>query len=330
MWILAGDIGGTNTRLQLIEKNKQGLEYHARISYPSQEYEKLTDVVERFLEQTGKDIQIEKACFAVAGPVLAKTTAKVTNLPWQLDAKQLQMDLDIPLVVLINDFQAIGYGIAMLEDNELLVLQHGKPELHGRRAVIGAGTGLGETLLTWQQDYYQPWPTEGGHVDFAPTNEMEMDLLVYLKTKHEHVSYELLLSGAGILRIYQFLCEFKKIPESSSVAELIKENDPASIISRHALNNKDDLCSKTLDCFMKIYAAQTGNVVLNYLATGGVYITGGIAPKIIDKFKEDYFLETFNNKGKMSTLMKDIPVKVILNDNVGLLGAVQYALMMDQ
>lgn len=329
MWILAGDVGGTNTRLQLVEKNEQGIEYHARISYPSQEYENLSDVVKLFFQQTVKDIKIQKACFAVAGPV-REMTAKVTNLPWQLDVEQLQRDLGFPLVVLINDFQAIGYGISMLEDNELLTVQYGVPELHGRRALIGAGTGLGETLLTWQTDHYQPWPTEGGHVDFAPTNELEIELLSYLKTKHDHVSYELLLSGLGITRIYSFLRDVKNIPESSSLAALIKEDDPATVISNAALNKNDELSSQALNCFMNIYAAQAGNVALNHLATGGVYIAGGIAPKIIDKFKDAGFLQTFNNKGKMSALMNDIPVKVILNDNVGLLGAVQYALMADQ
>ncbi|MDH5570762.1 MAG: glucokinase, partial [Gammaproteobacteria bacterium] len=196
MWILAGDIGGTNTRLQLVETKIHAIEYHARISYASQEYENLSDIVKRFLQQTGMDVQIQEACFAVAGPVRGKM-AKVTNLPWQLDAEQLQINLDIPSVRLINDFQAIGYGISILEGNALLTLQQGKPELYGRRALIGAGTGLGVTLLTWQTDHYQPWPSEGGHVDFAPTNELEMELLAYLKTKYSHVSYELLLSGSG-------------------------------------------------------------------------------------------------------------------------------------
>ncbi|MCW9024105.1 MAG: glucokinase [Gammaproteobacteria bacterium] len=326
MWILIGDIGGTNTRLQLVETVDRKIDYHARISYPSQNYKNLATIVKHFIEQTESNITIDAACFAVAGPVKG-SSASVTNLPWDLNAEELKMELQIPQIFLINDFQAIGYGISALEENDIVTLQHGKPVQHGHMALIGAGTGLGETLLTWRESHYVPLPTEGGHVDFSPADELQMELLQYLKLNHTHVSYEMVLSGPGLINIYTFLRDSKKISPSREFTERLENEDLPALITEYALSGKDELAVQTLDCFIKIYGAQAGNVALSYLATGGVYIAGGIAPKIISKFSEGSFLTAFNQKGKMANLVRDIPVKVVLNEHVGLLGALQYVLL---
>ena len=320
MQLLAGDIGGTHSRLMLASMLDGRLQIEDEKHYASEAFDDFLPLVEKFLQQHGKKTRPAAACFAVAGPV-RRQCARITNLPWQLQADELASRLGIPSLMLINDFQAIGYGMAQLQATDFVELQAGRPEEEGRRALIGAGTGLGEALLIWQDDHYVPWPTEGGHVDFAPRDELEMELLRWLRTAHGHVSYEMVLSGPGLVRIYEFLHDSGRFPDSPAVWKGIT----AASISEQALAGSDELAEAALDCFVRIYGAQAGNFALNCLATGGVYIAGGIAPHILEKLRHDSFIEAFRDKGPLSHLMHDIPVSVILNEKAGLLGAAECA-----
>lgn len=324
MRLLIGDIGGTNTRLQLIDVVDNNYQVTVEKTYSSQEYGSLENIIHHFLALPEAG-EANMACLAIAGPVKGKQ-AKVTNLPWHLDCERLQTELAIPQVYLINDFEAIGYGVPVLADKDMVVLQKGNVLDEGNMALIGAGTGLGEALLAKKNGCYITFPTEGGHVDFAPTNALQVELLQYLQKRHPHVSYEMILSGPGLVSIYQFLCDKQSWVSCEEFLQRKEKDDLAALISEYALLEKDKVAMQSLACFIDIYAAQAGNVALNFLATGGVYLAGGIAPKIINQLSRGSFLEIFRNKGKMTELMASIPVKVIMNEQVGLLGAIQYAL----
>lgn len=322
MLVLAGDIGGTNTRLCLAEKvaNKIHLLHEQR--YASQQFPDFLHIVNDFLQRNAS-LSPDAACFAVAGPV-REQQAQVTNLPWQLDARQLKKHLSIEKLSLLNDFQAVGYGLATLSDDQLVSLQTGQPEQQARRALIGAGTGLGISSLVYQDNCYVPYSSEGGHVGFAPANKIQGKLLDYLQTSLDYVAYEHLLSGSGLEAIYRFFLQENGAASRFS-GSILQAADSAIEISHHALLADDQVAVQTLDCFIDIYGAQVGNVALNYLATGGVYIAGGIAPKIIELLNSERFLAAFHRKGVMSELMQRFPVKVIMEEKVGLLGAASYA-----
>lgn len=319
--VLAGDIGGTHARLCLAEKDAEKIHIIHEQVYSSQQYPDLLPIVEDFLQH--QDIQPLAACFAVAGPI-RQQQAQVTNLPWHLNADQLGKSLRIDRLSLLNDFQAAGYGLATLSEEQLVTLQTGQSEQQARRALIGAGTGLGISCLIYQNNGYIPYPSEGGHVGFAPLDKEQSRLLTYLQSSLGYVCYEHLLSGAGLVRIYRFFLKEHGTPSAFSDS-IMQAADPAAEISHHAQLGDDELALQTLGCFVRIYAAQAGNVALNYLATGGVYLAGGIAPKIIEQLKSPHFLAAFHNKGAMSDLMQSFPVKVIMQDLVGLLGAAEFA-----
>ncbi len=320
--VLAGDIGGTHARLCLAEKEAGEIHIIREQVYPSQQYPDLLPIVEDFLP-SHHDTALLAACFAVAGPI-RQQQAQVTNLPWRLNAGQLGQSLAIDRLSLLNDFQAAGYGLATLAGEQLSTLQTGQPERHAPRALIGAGTGLGISSLIYQDARYIPYSSEGGHVGFAPADKEQSRLLTYLQSSLAYVCYEHLLSGAGLVRIYRFFLD--EYGAASAFSEsILQATDPAAEISHHAQREDDELASQTLDCFVRIYAAQAGNVALMYLATGGVYLAGGIAPKIIERLKSDHFLAAFHNKGAMSELMQTFPVKVIMQETVGLLGAAEFA-----
>ncbi|HEB55110.1 MAG TPA: glucokinase [Gammaproteobacteria bacterium] len=322
MQVLAGDIGGTHARLCLAEKKSEKIHIIREQVYASQQYPDLLPIIQDFL-QNHQDIDPIAACFAVAGPI-RQQQAQVTNLPWLLNARQLAKSLSIERLSLLNDFQAAGYGLATLAEDQLFTLQTGQPEDQARRALIGAGTGLGISCLIYQDHRYVPYPSEGGHVGFAPADRLQSSLLAYLQSSLGYVCYEHLLSGAGLVRIYRFLLE--EHGAASAFSESIMQSaEPAAEISHHAQHGDDDIALQTLDCFIRIYAAQAGNVALNYLASGGIYLAGGIAPKIIDQLNSDHFLAAFQNKGAMSDLMRSFPVKVIMQEKVGLLGAAEFA-----
>lgn len=313
--ILAGDIGGTNTSLLLCQL--PDMEVLAEQHYSSQDYPDLYAILNEFLADY-PDIMLEAACLAVAGPV-RDGVAHVTNLPWKVSESDIEAVFEIPRVRIINDFEAVGYALPYLQTNELYTLQSGNPELTGTRVLIGAGTGLGVAILSYCQDHWQVLPGEGGHVDFAPRSEQEQALLTDLLKQHSRVSIEMLVSGPGLERIYQFVCASSKAvhPEHQCVS--------AAEISAAALAGKDECAMEAIDLFVRIYGAQAGNLALTTLARGGVYIAGGIAPKLLDKLNDGIFIDAFRDKHPMTDLLRSIPVKVILNPRAGLTGAAQVA-----
>ena len=327
MQILAGDIGGTNTRLAFAKINESDRHFLAEKSYPSADYNGLIQIINVFLSENNIRTPVDAACFAVAGPVKSGV-ASVTNLPWVISEQQLCDTLQTRCVTLINDFVAVSHGISELEDSDLLVLQQGLTKnrpLNPDAAVIGAGTGLGVSHLVWLNDHYQPYASETGHTGFAPENHQQCELLTWLQKKHSHVSLEMLLSGKGLVTIYQFLHEVIGLSESVVVNEAMQKADPAQVISEHALSDGDELCQKTLECFIDIYGAAAGNVALNYYPIGELYIAGGIAPKIKDRMLNRRFIDAFVNKGAMSSNMEKLTIKLIVQDKVGLYGALSNA-----
>ncbi len=325
--VLAADIGGTHTRLCLAHCERGATRIVSERTYASAAYSRFADVLREFLSGAAGNT-IAAACFAVAGPVRETATGqavKITNLPWEIGAAALAREFGLPKVRLINDFQAIGYGIEALQEPDFAVLEMGNPVPHGPRVVIGAGTGLGQAILVWRGDRYEVIATEGGHADFGPTDELQIELARYLIKECGRASYELILSGPGLARLYAFLRARGSTPESRALAEAIVAGDPAAAITQAALEHNDALANRALDLFVRIYGAQAGNLALSAGATGGVYLAGGIAPKIASRFKNSAFLDAFRDKGNMSAYMADIPVRVVINPKAGLLGAMGTA-----
>ncbi|MDH3947610.1 MAG: glucokinase [Gammaproteobacteria bacterium] len=312
MPILAADIGGTSTRLRLVH----GVETLDEKDYSSQDYPDLNSILEHFIK-ANSPVDLQTACLAIAGPV-RDGKARVTNLPWQVHESRIREDFAIPQVRIINDFEAIGYALAILQPDDFYELQAGSPDSVGTRALIGAGTGLGVAIVTRCGERWQVLPGEGGHVDFAPRTTEQQALLDYLQEQNARVSVEMLLSGPGLERIYEFICTQNGLDPSSA-------RRTAASISSTALLGRDPLAVKTLDMFVEIFGAQAGNLALTSLATGGVFIAGGIAPKILSVLKRGDFIEKFSDKPPMSELLRSMPVRVVLNTRSGLLGAVQVA-----
>lgn len=331
--LLAGDIGGTKTILRLVEiSDSSELKTIFEETYHSGDFLDLVPMVQQFLVKANSPTP-QKACFAIAGPVV-NNTAKLTNLAWFLDTERLAQELGIPLISLINDFAAVGYGIVGLSKQDILTLQVGKPKPEAPIGVIGAGTGLGQGFLIKQGNHYQVFPSEGGHADFAPRTELEFQLLKYLLDKHDiqRVSVERVVSGLGIVAIYQFLRDRKHSTESPEIAQIVrtweqqagqaeKSVDPGAAIGKAAVQKCDRLSEQTLQLFIDAYGAEAGNLALKLLPYGGLYIAGGIAPKILPLIENSNFLLNFSQKGRMRPLLEEIPVHIILNQQVGLIGA---------
>jgi glucokinase len=307
--ILAGDIGGTNTRLALFTEAaaRDGGSPDDAATYVSAEHDGLRTMVERFLAERPADIQ--RACFGVAGPV-RHGRCVATNLAWSVDARELATALDLPSVALINDLEANGYGIAVLGPDDFESLNEGDPDASGNVAMISAGTGLGEAGLYWDGRRHRPFASEGGHADFAPRTAQEEALREFLAAEHGHVSYERVCSGMGLANIHRFLGGSDVEPGAISAA---------------ALAGTDERAVKALDLMVSIYGAEAGNLALKIMATGGVYLGGGIAPRILPKLRDGTFMRTFTAKGRFSALLQGIPVQVILNDKAALLGAAHCA-----
>jgi glucokinase len=319
--ILAGDVGGTKTRLGLFSVSRGRYHSLSGETFQSRHYKGLEMMVREFLKGEKK---IASACFGAAGPMI-EGKVKATNLPWVIHVNSLKKELGIKKVELINDLVANGYGIPLLKNRDFETLNVGK-ERKGNAALISAGTGLGEALLFWDGKGHVPSPSEGGHAEFAPRNRLEIDLLQYLMDRFGHVSYERILSGSGLFHIYQFLRESKRFgKESEWLAKKMKKEDPAAVISGMAWQEGSQLCVRALDLFSSIYGAAAGNLALQAVAIGGLYVGGGIAPKIIWKLKDGTFMKAFRAKGRLSKLLSSIPVKVILDDKAALLGAARYA-----
>lgn len=321
--ILAGDIGGTKTRIGLyrVVKNHRYEPIFESI-FQSRIYQGLEEIFQIGLKGNPK---IDVACLGVAAPILGDKV-RLTNLPWVIDIKRLKSKLGVKKLSVINDLVANAYGLRMLKEDDLVVLNRGKKR-EGNAALISAGTGLGEAILFWDGKGYLPSPSEGGHVEFGPRNPLEIELLEYLLKSFDHVSYERILTGEGLLRIYQFLRDYKKMKKDPPwLTGKMEREDPASVISQAARNGKSRLCMKALDIFTSIYGAEAGNLALKAMAIGGVYIGGGIAPRILWKLREGIFMEAFKDKGRYSKMMKEIPVKMIKNERAALLGALFHAM----
>lgn len=335
--LIAGDIGGTKTILRLVEVTDQAVDFqtHLESTYPSQNYTDLVPMVQAFLAQT--DYTPDRACFAIAGPVIQETS-QLTNLDWYLDTTRLQQELNLDAVSLINDFAAISYGVLGLTANELESLQNIESQTDAPIAIIGAGTGLGEGFLIPKGDGdYQVFGTEGGHADFAPRSELEFQLLEYIRAQKnlDHVSVERVVSGQGIVSIYQGLRDLEVLPESNTnVAQAVRnwetdrnqDIDPAAVISQAAQEKTDSLSERTMQIFLEAYAAEAGNLALKLMPYGGLYLAGGIAAKNVSLMKESNFLEIFKEKGRVSSVLDAVPIHIILNEEVGLLGSIMYGL----
>lgn len=323
MRVLAGDIGGTKTLLRMAECRTGRCRTVREQRFDSRSYDSLSSIVREFLKEEKKK-NIKAACFGVAGPVTETArgqSVKVTNLPWEIRGQSLKRQFKFSRLRLINDFQAIGYGIEALAKKDLVVLQKGEMVQRGPRAVIGAGTGLGQGILVWNRDHYEPVATEGGHANLAPVNDLQIELTRYLLKTAGRTSWELVLSGHGLVQLYNFLKARDGTPESPAVARAMQTNDPAAAITQAALEQNDLLANQALDLFVDIYGAQAGNLALTAGATGGVYIAGGIAPKIISRLTDGRFMRAFRSKGSMSPYAAAIPVRVVTNPDVGLIGA---------
>jgi glucokinase len=323
MAILAGDIGGTKTLLQLSEPNGKGFDVLFEKRYVSADHVSLTSMTKEFLSEAATQVKcdVAAACFGIAGPVSGRT-AKTTNLPWVLNADDMEKDLGITRVRLINDFQSVGYGIEALQPQDMVTLQAGTPVAGGTRVIIGAGTGLGQGLLVWQGKYYEVVASEGGHASFAPSDEVQDELMIYLRQRYHWPTWERAVSGRGLVNIFDFLVETKRGEVTSAMDEALKTEDRAAVISRFGMAGSDPLAAQAMNLFVSLYGAQAGNLALTGLATGGVYVAGGVAPKIIDKLKDGTFMHGFLDKEeRMQGLLKAMPVQVVVNANVGLLGS---------
>jgi glucokinase len=319
--ILAGDVGGTKVHLALYDFINGKLEYSRDERYPAKDYPGLEEIVREFLGA----VEVTAACFGVPGPV-RDGRLRLTNLPWTLDSRELSANLGITHVFLINDLEANGYGVAELSSEQIYTLSEGDASQLGNRALISAGTGLGEGLLIWNGHSHVPYPCEGGHTDYAPRNEDEIDLLRFLKQKYNgRISYERVLSGMGLTNVYEFLREVRGLEEPAWLAERMAAEDPNAVITELALAAKSEICEKTLDIFVSVYGAEAGNLALKLLSVGGVYIGGGIAPRILEKLKDGTFLKAFTDKGRLSQLLINMPVRIILESRAALLGAAAYA-----
>lgn len=320
--VLAGDIGGTKTNLAVFSLRGEKLHTESQASFPSKQYSGLTPILKEF---SGSQLTIEAACFGIAGPVV-DGSVKTTNLPWIVDTEELRRTLKLDAVNLLNDLEAAAYGLFTLEEDEFLVLNEGKMRKVGNKALIAAGTGLGQAMLYDDGRHFRPLASEGGHGDFAPRDELEIELLRYLMGRFGHASYERVLSGPGLFNIYRFLKESRGMEEPGWLAERFAAgDDPSAIVSKAALAKEAEICVKSLDMFVSMYGAEAGNLALRAKSVRGLYVGGGIAPKILDKLKDGTFMRAFLDKGRYTDLLAAMPVQVVLNDKTALRGAAYYA-----
>jgi glucokinase len=324
--ILAGDIGGTHARLAAFETEGSRLQCVVEKIYPSGGHPGLGEIVAHFVKSEG--IPAQSACFGVAGPVRGGRS-KISNLPWVIDSRELAAQLKLRTVGLINDLEAFAYGIDALESKDFVTISEGSSDSEGNMAVVSAGSGLGEAGLYWDGFRHHPFACEGGHTEFAPKNELEIELLQYLMKKYgnKHVSYERILSGPGVKNIYEFLRDTSKEEEPAWLKEqLAAAPDAPALISELALSKKAPICDRTLSIFVSVFGSEAGNCALKFMGTGGIFVAG-IAGKIVAKMKEPAFMESFLDKGRMKSLLEAIPIRIVLNDDSGLIGAARFTLV---
>jgi glucokinase len=323
--ILAGDIGGTKTNIAFFEDGER-LEIVAQATFPSREHAGLEEIVRQFIDH--HTLRVQRAAFGVAGPV-RNGRCEATNLPWVVDAGALATELAIHDVFVINDLEANAYGIPALAPEDFVTLNPGAPDAAGNAAIIAAGTGLGEAGLYWDGHTHHPFASEGGHTNFGAEDALEGELLQWLRTQFQfgHVSWERLVSGPGLLNIYRFLRDTHRHDEPAWLADEMRTGDPSAVISRVAQSGKSTLCVQALDLFVGLYGSEAGNLALKMMASGGVYVGGGIAPKNLAKLADGTFMRRFVAKGRMQKLLEAMPVKVIVNDKTALLGAARCAVL---
>jgi glucokinase len=318
--ILSGDIGGTKAELALFERDHGSLREVRSERIPTDGHGSLEELLARFVRPADA---ISSAAFGIAGPVL-HNRVKGTNLPWTVDAGHVAQALGVARVALLNDLEATSLGLEALEPHDLATLQEGVVDPHGSIAVIAAGTGLGESFATRENGRLLPRASEGGHADFAPNDEDEVDLLLYLRSRFGgHVSWERVLSGPGLGNVYEFLRDTGRESEPDLLKDAREAGDPHAAIAE--ADGKAAIATRALDLFVSIYGAEAGNLALRYMATGGVYVAGGIAPKLRARFEDGRFLAAFRAKGRLSPLLRDTPVKLVLNERTALLGAALLA-----
>ncbi|HLN87856.1 MAG TPA: glucokinase [Candidatus Limnocylindrales bacterium] len=321
--VLAGDIGGTKTNLALFSVHGEKLRSESLRTFASKRYSGLVPVLREFI--AADQHKIDSACFGIAGPVV-DGKVKTPNLPWMIDTVELRRVLKLDAVSLLNDLEAGAYGIFTLDNDEFCTLNDGTIRQSGNKALIAAGTGLGQAILHDDGRHFHPLASEGGHADFAPRNELEIELLRYLIGRFGHVSYERVLSGPGLFNIYRFFKESRGVEEPRSLADQFAgADDPSAVISKAALAGEAEICVKSLELFVSIYGAEAGNLALRAKSVRGLYVGGGIAPKILAKLKDETFMRAFVDKGRYTDLLAAIPVQVVLNDQAALRGAAYYA-----
>jgi glucokinase len=327
---LAGDIGGTKTNLALFDWRSDRVEPERQRTFYSKDYGSFDDILAEFLKSPEADSplpSIRAAAFGVAGPVI-RNRCQATNLPWVVDGASLAARFTLPTVRLLNDLEATAYGLLVLRPDEIEVLNAGSPpESPTTMALIAAGTGLGEAILFSHRSHYHPMPSEGGHASFAPTNDLEIELLRYLRSSHLHVSWERVLSGPGLVNIYEFLRDTKK-NEPTWVAERLKAGDPAAVIAEVGLAKGAEICVQALELLASMYGAEAGNLALKALSLSGLYVGGGVAPKLLPLLKAGGFMRAFVDKGRYKRLLSGVPVRVIMNEKTALLGAASAAARM--
>jgi len=319
--ILAGDIGGTNARLAYFQPQNGHLQLISERIFPSREYSELGEIVSKFLQ--GAETRPEVACFGIAGPV-HNGRVETSNLPWVIEQSRLSKQIQLPATLLINDLEANAWGIEALDPGDLVALNRVVPS-NGNQAVIAPGTGLGEAGLFWNGSQHEVFACEGGHTDFAPQGDLQIELLRFLAKRYGHVSYERILSGPGLVNVYEFLREKGCAAEPAGFSEQLAHKDAAAEISRTALSGTNQLATQALDLWITVYGAEAGNLALKTMATGGIFLSGGISPKILPKLMGPLFMEAFLEKGRLRPLLEGIPVQVVTNDKAGLLGAARCA-----
>jgi len=320
--ILAGDIGGTNARLAYFQPQNGHLRLVSERVFPSREHSELGEIVSQFLDDSGT--RPDSACFGIAGPV-RNGRVETSNLPWVVEQSRLAKQIHLPATLLINDLEASAWGIGALADGDLVPLNRVSGPVVGNQAVIAPGTGLGEAGLFWDGSRHHVFACEGGHTDFGPQGDLQIELLRFLKARFGHVSYERILSGPGLVNVYEFLRDGGCGKESAEFAAALKQGDPAAVISRAALEGTQSLAEKALDIWVSVYGAEAANLALKVMATGGLFLAGGISPKILAKLKGPLFMQAFVEKGRLRPLVESIPVQVITNEKAGLLGAARCA-----
>jgi glucokinase len=321
--ILAGDVGGTKVELALYNFSGGQLTHVTSERFPAKDYAHLEAIIRVFFEKN-RNPDVTAACFGVPGPV-RNGRLKLTNLPWMLDARELARNLSIDNVFLINDLEANGYGIPELGPQQIFTLSEGDPGTIGNRGLISAGTGLGEAILMWDGKMHVPVASEGGHCDYAPRSEIEISLLRYIqKQVGGRVSFERVVSGLGLQNVYHFLRDDQGMTESPELRDRMAGDDPNAVIGELGMG-KDELCTRALDIFVSAYGAEAGNLALKVLSVGGMYVGGGIAPKILDKMLDGTFMKAFADKGRLSDLLVHSPVRIILESRAALIGAAAYA-----